>query len=150
MHHAGVVESASLVTDEQLDWQAEIGVRVVGNGEHGDVFWGDAGVFIQFRVRGPAGNMTVLAIAYDPDSDLSWPVDWLIRYEGGTVYNSSMGHLWKGDTYPEGFRCIAFETTLIRAIEWLGSGKVTYALPAEFPGATQTSLRPTDYYSRGN
>ena len=60
-----------------------------------------------------------------------------------------MGHLWPGDSYPIGFRCIAFETTLIRALEWLGSGQITYPVPAEFPDATTTSQRPTDYYSSG-
>jgi hypothetical protein len=109
--------------------------------------WLSADMELYKYARGPADNVTVLSIAYDPKSELHWPVDWLIGYEEGTVYNSSMGHLWKGDIYPEGFRCVAFETTLIRALEWLGSGQVSYPLPSEFPDATQTSLRPSDYYS---
>jgi type 1 glutamine amidotransferase len=112
--------------------------------------WLSADMELYQYARGPAENVTVLSIAYDPQSELHWPVDWLIRYKEGTVYNSSMGHLWQGDTYPAGFRCVAFETTLIRAVEWLGSGQVTYAVPAEFPDATQTSLRPVDYYSAVN
>lgn len=108
--------------------------------------WQSADMELYKYARGPAENVTVLSIAYDSKSELHWPVDWLIEYKEGTAYNSSMGHLWKGDTYPEGFRCVAFETSLIRAVEWLGSGKITYAVPAEFPDATQISLRPADYY----
>jgi hypothetical protein len=112
--------------------------------------WLSADMELYKYARGPAENVTVLSIAYDPESELHWPVDWLIQYQEGIVYNSSMGHLWKGDTYPIGYRCVAFETSLIRAVEWLGSGKITYPLPAEFPDATSISLRPTDYYSTGN
>ncbi len=111
--------------------------------------WLAADMELYKYARGPAANVTVLSIAYDAASERHWPVDWLIEYQQGIVYNTSMGHLWPGDSYPSGFRCIAFETTLIRALEWLGSGQITYPVPAEFPDATTTSLRPTDYYSSG-
>jgi hypothetical protein len=51
-----------------------------------------------------------------------------------------MGHLWKGDIYPPAYRCIGFQTTLIRVTEWLATGKVTYQVPANFPTANSTSL----------
>ncbi|MEO6851548.1 MAG: hypothetical protein ABI166_12985, partial [Mucilaginibacter sp.] len=57
------------------------------------------------------------------------------------VYASSMGHLWQGDTYPLSYRCIGFQTTLIRAVEWLATGKVTYPVPANFPTENALSLR---------
>ncbi|MDB5114971.1 MAG: hypothetical protein JWQ79_463 [Mucilaginibacter sp.] len=55
-----------------------------------------------------------------------------------------MGHLWKGDVYPLGYRCIGFQTTMIRAVEWLGSGKVTYPVPANFPTAAAKSVADAD------
>ncbi|MEO1011106.1 MAG: ThuA domain-containing protein [Bacteroidota bacterium] len=92
--------------------------------------------------RGPAENLAVLSYAKDEKTDLNWPVDWVISYGKGRVYNSSMGHLWKGMTYPLGYRCIGFQTVMIRALEWLAMGKTTYALPADFPTATTMNLSP--------
>ena len=83
--------------------------------------------------RGPAKNLTVLSYAKHDATNMYWPVEWVINYGKGKVYNSSMGHLWKGDTYPEGYRCIGFQTTLIRATEWLASSKTTYPIPDNFP-----------------
>jgi len=83
--------------------------------------------------RGPAKNITVLSYAFDSATNKNWPVDWVVQYGKGRVYNSSMGHLWKGDIYPVSWRCIGFQTTLIRAVEWLARGKVTYPLPENFP-----------------
>lgn len=90
--------------------------------------------------RGPAENLTVLSYAKDPDTNINWPVEWVVAYGKGRVYNSSMGHLWKGETFPVGYRCIGFQTTLIRAAEWLATGKTTYKLPANFPSENKMSL----------
>lgn len=88
------------------------------------------------NVRGPATNLTVLSYAYDTATHKNWPVDWLVKYGKGRVYNSSMGHLWKDEIYPISYRCIGFQTTIIRAVEWLATGKVTYPVPAKFPKGT--------------
>lgn len=90
--------------------------------------------------RGPAQNLTVLSYAKDPLTGINWPVEWIVKYGKGRVYVSSMGHLWKGDVYPVSYRCVGFQTTMIRAVEWLGSGKVTYPMPANFPSSTTTSV----------
>lgn len=90
--------------------------------------------------RGPAENLTVLSYANDPKTNINWPVEWVVAYGKGRVYNSSMGHLWKGETFPVGYRCIGFQTTLIRAAEWLATGKTTYKLPANFPSENKMSL----------
>ena len=84
-------------------------------------------------VRGPALNTTVLSWAYDTTTSKNWPVEWVVSYGKGRVYNSSMGHLWKDEIYPIGYRCIGFQTTMIRVTEWLATGKVTYPVPANFP-----------------
>lgn len=83
--------------------------------------------------RGPAKNLTVLSYAYDTTTNKNWPVEWIVKYGKGRVYNSSMTHLWKDEIYTIGYRCIGFQTTMIRAVEWLATEKVTYSLPLHFP-----------------
>jgi raffinose synthase len=100
--------------------------------------------------RGPAQNLTVLSYAYDTATNKTWPVEWIMKYGKGNVYNSSMGHLWKGDIYPIQYRCIGFQTTLIRTIEWLADGKVTYPLPANFPGNKISVRDENDYPGSAN
>ncbi len=90
--------------------------------------------------RGPAKNLTVLSYANDPDTYSNWPVEWVVSYGKGRVYNSRMGHLWKGETYPDSYRCIGFQTTLIRATEWLAKGRTTYEIPNRFPAADTLAL----------
>lgn len=96
-------------------------------------------------VRGPAENVTVLSYAYDSTTNKTWPVEWVVKYGKGRVYNSSMGHLWKGDIYPISYRCIGFQTTMIRVTEWLATGKVTYFVPAKFPKETISVRDEADY-----
>ncbi|KAA2243000.1 ThuA domain-containing protein [Chitinophaga agrisoli] len=103
--------------------------------------WKTASMELYRYPRGPAEHLTVLSAAYDSISKKTWPVEWVVKYGKGRVYNSSMGHLWKGDVYPISYRCIGFETTVIRVTEWLATGKVTYPVPANFPTATEVSLR---------
>jgi len=98
------------------------------------------------HARGPAENINVLSFAYDSTTQKNWPVEWVVKYGKGRVYNSSMGHLWKDETYPISYRCIGFQTTLIRATEWLATGKVTYPVPANFPNKDAISVRAeTDF-----
>lgn len=95
--------------------------------------WRTASMELYTHARGPAENVTVLSYAFDTATNKNWPVDWVIEYGKGRVYNSSMGHLWQGENYPITYRCIGFQTTMIRAVEWLATGNVTYPLPAKFP-----------------
>jgi len=90
--------------------------------------------------RGPAENLTVLSFACDEETNINWPAEWTVDYGKGRVYNSSMGHLWKGDSYPESLRCLGFQTTLIRATEWLGTGKTSYPLPDNFPSESDIRM----------
>lgn len=94
--------------------------------------------------RGPAENLTVLSYAKDEKTNINWPVEWTVAYGKGNVYNSSMGHLWKGDIYPVSYRCIGFQTTLIRAAEWLATGKTTFKIPEDFPTEDNISMRKDD------
>lgn len=103
--------------------------------------WRTASMELYRYARGPAENLTVLSAATDSVTGRIFPVEWVVRYGKGRVYASSMGHLWKGDVYPVSYRSIDFQTTLIRATEWLATGKVTYPVPSNFPTAGATSLR---------
>ncbi|MEK6481390.1 ThuA domain-containing protein [Catalinimonas sp. 4WD22] len=92
--------------------------------------------------RGPAKNLTILSYAYDStDTQKMWPVEWLVSYGKGRVYNSSLGHLWTGETYPPAYRCVGYQTTVIRAAEWLANGKVSYPMPPDFPTRDSPRLR---------
>ncbi|GAB2791342.1 ThuA domain-containing protein [Rhabdobacter roseus] len=103
--------------------------------------WQTANTEVYYFPRGPAENITVLSFAYDSTgTHKTWPVEWTVRYGKGRVYNSSLGHLWKGETYPPAYRCVGYQTTVIRVTEWLATGKVTYPVPADFPTKDSQSL----------
>lgn len=109
--------------------------------------WQTANTEVYYFPRGPAENLTVLSYAFDSTSTKrTWPVEWVVQYGKGRVYNSSLGHLWKGETYPPAYRCIGYQTTVIRATEWLATGKVTYPVAANFPTAKRQSLRSEDTF----
>ena len=104
--------------------------------------WQTANTEVYNFPRGSAENLTVLSYAYDSSSThRMWPIEWVVTYGKGKVYNSSMGHLWRGDIYPPAYRCIGFQTTVIRVTEWLATGKVTYPVPANFPTKDSVSLK---------
>ena len=103
--------------------------------------WQTANTEVYYFPRGAGENLSVLSYAYDSTgTKRQWPVEWVVSYGRGRVYNSSMGHLWRGETYPPAYRCIGFQTTMIRATEWLAKGTVTYQLPVNFPSKNSQSL----------
>ena len=92
--------------------------------------------------RGPAENLTVLSYARDPETGFNFPVEWTVSYGKGWVYNSTFGHVWKNDVNPPGARCVAFQTLLVRAVEWLAKDEVITPVPGNFPNAL--SVQYTD------
>ena len=91
--------------------------------------------------RGPAENLSVLSYAFDStDTQKLWPVEWVVRYGEGRVYNSSLGHLWHGEKFPPSYQCVGYQTTVVRAAEWLATEKVTYPVPRDFPTKDSPSL----------
>jgi type 1 glutamine amidotransferase len=104
--------------------------------------WQTANTEVYYFPRGPAENLMVLSYAYDSTgTQKMWPVEWIVSYGSGRVYNSTMGHLWKGETYPAAYRCVGYQTTVLRSVEWLATGKVTYPVPKNFPTKDSPSLR---------
>lgn len=91
--------------------------------------------------RGPAENCEVLSYAFDGASSggsgRNWPVELMVAYGEGRVYNSTLGHVWAGETLPNAARDMAFQTALIRATEWLARREVFFPVPAEFNTAAR-------------
>ncbi len=92
--------------------------------------------------RGPAENLTILSWAEEPTTGERWPIEWVVAYGNGRVYNSTFGHVWAKESDPVDMRCAGFQTVMIRAIQWLAGREVTWPVPADFPGEAETSLRP--------
>ena len=103
--------------------------------------WKTPSLEVYVYARGPAENLTVLSYAFDKGTQKCWPIEWVVGYGEGRVYNSTFGHLWRDETEPASFRCVGFQTTLIRATEWLATKKVTWPVPSDFPTEDAISLR---------
>lgn len=103
--------------------------------------WKAADLEVYRYARGPAENLTVLSYAREPKTELNFPIEWVVNYGKGRVYNSTFGHVWKDSSNPPAIRCVGFQTLLPRVTEWLATGKVTTPVPEDFPTAEKVSLR---------
>ena len=103
--------------------------------------WIYADIEIYTYARGPMENVTILSYAKDALYKKNFPIEWVIKYGKGKVYNSTLGHFWSDQQNPEGMRCAAFQTELVRALQWLANRKVDISLPEDFPGTESASLR---------
>lgn len=91
------------------------------------------------RLRGPAENIHVLATAFSaPETGGTGehePMLMTIGYGQGRVFHTTLGH---DDV---AMKCVGFIATFQRGAEWAATGKVTQAVPQDFPSADRTSSR---------
>lgn len=103
--------------------------------------WKSADVEVYAYTRGPIENLTVLSYAREPVNDMDFPTEWVVEYGAGRTYTSTYGHYWKNQDNPPGVRDVAFQTLMMRALQWLAKKPVTQTVPVNFPSATTTSLQ---------
>ncbi len=103
---------------------------------------------IYSRLRGPAKNVTILATAkadkrkVDKGTENHEPMLMDIRYGEGRVFHTTLGHCnTKDDERVPSLNCVGFITTLLRGTEWAATGKVTQAVPYDFPAIEAVSIR---------
>jgi len=104
--------------------------------------WKTPDLEVYYYARGPAENIEVLSYGQDPLGKLNWPVEWTVSYGQGRVYVSTFGHVWSGDVQPVSMRCAGVQTMIVRCLQWLARRPVTFPVPADFPTAEKTSIRP--------
>ncbi|MEX2357836.1 MAG: ThuA domain-containing protein, partial [Pirellulaceae bacterium] len=90
-------------------------------------------------LRGPGENMKVLATAYADSAKGGTgrhePMLMTISYGNGRVFHTPMGHA------EYSMECVGFISSLQRGTEWAATGKVTIAIPDDFPEANEESAR---------
>ena len=106
------------------------------------VRWMTPDIEVYTYARGPAEDLTVLTYGLHKATGKYWPLEWVVAYGEGRVYSSSFGHIWRSDIgIPDRVLCAGFQTSLIRAVEWLATGEVSYPVPDDFPTADSIVLR---------
>lgn len=102
--------------------------------------WMHAGDELYAQMRGPGANMTVLATAYsDPKNrgtGRDEPALMVLSYEKGRIFHTILGH------DRAALNSVGFIVTLQRGTEWAATGKVTQAVPKDFPTAEKFTTRP--------
>jgi type 1 glutamine amidotransferase len=100
--------------------------------------WMHAADELYHGLRGPIGEMHLLATAYSDNSKggtgAHEPMIWTLSYGKGRVFHTPMGHDLTG------MHCVGFVTTLVRGTEWAASGKVTLPIPENFPKPDKVSV----------
>lgn len=91
------------------------------------------------RLRGPAENLTVLAVAYSDKATggtgENEPILMTTSIGKGRVFHTTLGHA------EPALNCIGFAVTFQRGTEWAATGKVTQKPPADFPTLNQSKSR---------
>ncbi|MFX0556881.1 ThuA domain-containing protein [Maribacter sp. CXY002] len=103
------------------------------------------------RMRGPFVNATILATAYSDVEKNAPPWDPTVKglgqhvpmlmaidYGQGRIFHTTLGH------FDYSAECVGFITTLQRGSEWAATGKVTQAIPSDFPTKEKSVSRKWD------
>jgi len=101
--------------------------------------WMHRGDELYNSLRGPGGDMDVLATAYSDPANSGTGRDELmlftLTYGKGRIFHTVLGH----DV--SALSCIGFITTFQRGTEWAATGRVTQPVPVNFPTADSVSFR---------
>ncbi|MDR2469505.1 MAG: hypothetical protein LBD27_03375 [Tannerella sp.] len=96
-------------------------------------------------MRGPGNIGTVLYTAWSDTSThgsgREEPLIFTVDYGKARILHTMLGHCGGSPENNPSMQCAGFQTLLLRAAEWAATGKVTQPVPADFPTATQISLR---------
>jgi len=104
--------------------------------------WKASNIEVYNYPRGTAEGVEVISYANDENrAKMNWPIEWTVRFGKGRIYNSSLGHVWRGDVNPVTVRDVGVQTLLVRAVQWLAQRPVTFPVPSDFPTETATSAR---------
>ncbi len=91
------------------------------------------------KLRGPAENMTILATAKDVSgkapTDRHEPMFMAVDYGKGRIFHTTLGH----DDYS--LESVGFIISFTRGTEWAATGKVTLAIPDDFPTSENSTSR---------
>ena len=97
------------------------------------------------RMRGPGNIGTMLYTAWSDTSThgsgREEPLIFTVDYGKARIFHTMLGHCGVTAEDNIAMQCAGFQTLLLRGAEWAATGKVTQPVPADFPTATQTSLR---------
>lgn len=97
------------------------------------------------RMRGPGDIADILYTAYsDPETGGSGreePLIFTVEYGKGRIFHTMLGHAGKTPEDNIAMQCAGFQITFLRGAEWAATGKVTQAVPDDFPSADSVSLR---------
>jgi type 1 glutamine amidotransferase len=97
------------------------------------------------RMRGPGIVKDVLFWANsDPSTGGSGRDEmtmFTVKYGKARIFHTTLGHA--GGTLEDNpaMQCVGFQVTLLRGAEWAATGKVTQAVPADFPTESSLSFR---------
>ncbi len=108
--------------------------------------WLHASDEIYSQLRGPAKNLQVLATASADKAKGGTgehePMFMTIQYGKGRVFHNTLGHVGPTESAPvPSLSSVGYIVSIQRGTEWAATGAVTQKVPADFPTATQTSLR---------
>ena len=109
-------------------------------------------------MRGNPENVEILATAYS--DKMMWgsgehePIAWTLEHGTGKVFVTVLGHVFNEENANEipginssengkkAIYCVGFQTLFARGAEWAATGKVTLALPSNFPTEDQAIILP--------
>ena len=109
--------------------------------------WKHASDELYDRMRGPGGIKDLLYTAFSsPEqrgSGREEPLIFTVEYGKGRVFHIMLGHCGDSLENNPAMQCAGFQTLLLRGSEWCATGRVTQAVPRDFPTADKVSLRPS-------